>query len=246
MNIALAIAIKDIKEAFRNKSTYIYIAFLFFISFPYLSGLGETLAKLIEQGTNTAILQAESRSFLNVLMYTLPMTLSMLFCTYLSAYALILEKAKRTLESLLATPASLRQVWVGKSLAVFMPSIIVAILVVIISIIALNIVVIIPKTDGFLLPDILPTITGLLIIPAVTFGLVMIVSVLQLIMSNPRIGNFAFIGFFLGFYMLTITGVSSSWDFSLIYLAVIAVLIIVNVLLSRLFTKDRVVLSSKA
>jgi ABC-2 type transport system permease protein len=246
MNIALAIATKDIKEAFRNKSIYIYIAFLFFISFPYLSGLGETLAKLVEQGSGTAILHAESRAFLNVLMYTLPMTLSMLFCTYLSAYALILEKARRTLESLLATPASLRQVWVGKSLAIFMPSVVVAILVVVISIIALNIVVIIPKTGGFLLPGVLPVVTGLLIIPAVTFGLVMIVSVLQLIMSNPRIGNFAFIGFFFGFYMLTITGVSSSWDFILIYLVVIAVLIVVNILLSRLFTKDRVVLSSKA
>ena len=245
MNIALTIAIKDIKEAFRNKSIYIYVAFLFFISFPYLSGLGNILTNLVNQGLNTAILQEESRSFLNVIMYTLPMTLSMLFCTYLSAYALILEKAKRTLESLLATPASLRQVWVGKSLAVFMPSMFVAILVVIVSIIALNMVVIIPKTGNFIFPGVLPIITGLLIIPAVTLGLVMIVSVLQLIMSNPRIGNFAFIGFFLGFYMLTITGVSSSWDFSLIYLAVIAVLIIVNVLLSRVFTKERVVLSSK-
>jgi ABC-2 type transport system permease protein len=245
MKIALAITVKDIKEAFRNKSTYLYIAFLFFISFPYLGGLGNTLTHLAGQGADTTALREESRSYLNVIMYTLPMTLSMLFCTYLSAYALILEKAKRTLESLLSTPASLRQVWISKSMAVFMPSMVIAIFVLVVSVIALNVAVIIPKTGDFALPGVLPTITALLIIPVVTFGVVLVVSLLQLIMSNPRIGNFAFVAFFLGFYILTVTEVTGSWDFSLIYLVVIGILFIANVVLLQLFTKERVVLSSK-
>jgi ABC-2 type transport system permease protein len=246
MNIALAIAVKDIKEAFRNKSVYIYIVVLLFISYPYLDGLKNTLAHLTAQGSDNAALREASRSFLNITLCTLPMTLSMLFCTYLSAYALILEKAKRTIESLLSTPVSLRQVWIGKSVAVAAPSIVVAILVMVVSIFVLNMAVIIPETRRFVLPGILAAITGLLIVPVVVLGVVLVVSLLQLVMNNPRIGNLAFVAFFFGFYMLLITEVSASWDFSLIYLAVIVLLVFANILLTRILTKERVILSSKA
>ena len=114
MGIVFAIVGKDIREVFRNKSVYLYVAFLFFIAFPYLDGLRSTLARAADQSPGA--LASASREFVNGMFATLPLTLSMLFCTYLSAYAIVLEKAKRTIESLLATPASLRQVWMGKNL----------------------------------------------------------------------------------------------------------------------------------
>ena len=58
--------------------------------------------------------------------------------------------------------------------------------------------------------------------------------------------NFGFVAVFFGLYFLTVTGTAASWDFRLIYLAALAVLTIVNYLMTRLLTKDRVVLSSKA
>ena len=76
MSITLAIALKDIKEAFRNKAIYIYIAVLLFISFPYLDGLRNILAQLVNEGSDTATLREASQSFLNIVMYTSPITLS--------------------------------------------------------------------------------------------------------------------------------------------------------------------------
>jgi ABC-2 type transport system permease protein len=245
MGIALTIARKDIREVFRNKSTYIYVAFLFVIAFPYVDGLRSSLSRLTAQGSSIADLDQASRAFLGTTVYTLPLTLSMLFCTYLSAYALMLEKAKRTLESLLATPASLRQVWLGKSLAVAVPSIVITLIVLVVAVLVLNLVVIVPKTGAFVIPDALPLATGVLLIPVLTFGVVAVVSLLQLTMANPRIANFAFIAVFFGFYMVTVTEVSASWDFSAIYLAAVAFLAGANLLLARLLTKERVVLSSK-
>jgi ABC-2 type transport system permease protein len=244
MSIVSAIVSKDIREAFRNKSTYLYIAFLFFIAFPYLDGLRSALARSADQSPVT--LTAESRDFVRATVTSLPLTLSMLFCTYLSAYAIVLEKAKRTLESLLATPASLRQVWIGKSLAVALPTVIVTWLVLLVAIAVLNLAVIVPKTGSFVLPGALPLVTGLLVVPLLTFEVVALVSLLQLIVSNPRVANFAFVAVFFAFYFATVTGVSGSWDFSLIYTTAIAVLAVSIIILGRFFTRERVVLSSKA
>ena len=62
----------------------------------------------------------------------------MLICGVFSAYAIIMDKAKRTLESLLATPVSLRQIWLGKSLAVALPSVAIALLVSLLALLAMN------------------------------------------------------------------------------------------------------------
>ena len=79
-----------------------------------------------------------------------------------------------------------------------------------------------------------------------TFEVVAVVSLLQLVVSNPRVANFAFIAVFFSFYFATITGLSDSWDFSLIYVAAMAFLAAVIMILGRFFTRERVVLSSKA
>jgi ABC-2 type transport system permease protein len=246
MKIAWTIAIKDIREAFRNKYIYFYIAILLFIAFPYLESLRNSLTHLEGQGAaDQAAMITSARSFLNNTINALPLTLSMLFCTYLSAYAIVLEKAKRTLESLLATPASLRQVWIGKSLAVSLPSIAVTYLVLILVVLVSNYTIIMPKLDTFILPGVLPIITGLLIVPLVTFSVVCIVSIFQLTMTNPRLANMFFMIVFFGFYFMTVTGFSATWDLSLIYLVILGALIVITLGTLRFLTKERVVLSSK-
>jgi ABC-2 type transport system permease protein len=244
MGVVIAIASKDIREAFRNKSTYLYVAFLFFIAFPYLDGLRTTLARAADQ--SPATLSSAGRTFVDGTFATLPLTLSMLFCTYLSAYAIVLEKAKRTLESLLATPASLRQVWMGKNVAVALPSVAITGLVLLATVVALNLGIIVPKTGSWVFPQILPLITGLVIVPLLTFEVVAVVSSLQLIVSNPRVANFAFIAVFFAFYFATVTGATASWDFIQIYAAAIVGLALAILMLSRFLTRERVILSSKA
>jgi len=245
MRQAFIIARKDIKEALRSRSTYLYILFMFLISIPYFSGAPTVIRRLTEQELGPADLQAAIQAFLNTIVYTLPLVLIMLFCSFLSAYAVIMDKAKRTLESLLATPASLRQVWLGKSLAVALPSIVITLLALLIVVIVVNQVFVVPTIGVFLVPSMLSLVAALLIIPVMTFFVVCIASFLQLIMANPRIANFAFMAIFLGIYFATITELVASWDFSLIYLIVTILLAAVTLVLGRFLSKEKVVLSSK-
>ncbi len=245
MRTAWIIAVKDMLESFRNKAVYFNIAIMFFLPFPYLEILQNTLAALAKQGNSQVEMITASNSFLANILYALPLTLTMLFCTYLSAYAIVLEKAKRTLESLLSTPASLRQIWLGKSLAVALPSILVTYIVLALTVFVLNLTIIIPRVGSFVVPGFLPILVCLFIVPLVAFSVVCIVSVLQLTMNNPRFANMIFLFVFIGFYFLTMTGFTASWDFSLIYLTVLAILVLVALSLLRFLTKERVILSSK-
>jgi ABC-2 type transport system permease protein len=247
LKIIWTIAKKDMQEAFRKRSTYVYVVLMLFISFPtYVGGLGNTIRSFGDQGATTAQTIDAIRRFIDSTAYTQPVTLAMLFCTYLSAYAVILEKAKRTMESLLATPASLRQVWFGKNLAVALPSMLVTLLILVAAIVTLNLALIVPRTGTFVMPSVIPALTVLFILPLLILAVVSLVSVLQLTLSNPRLANFAFILVFFGFYALTVANALISWNFASIYLIALAVLFGANVLASRLLTKERVVLTSKA
>ena len=169
----------------------------------------------------------------------------MLMCSILTAYSVAMDKAKRTMESLLATPLSLRQVWLGKSLAVALPGVAIAILVSLLVFLAMNLAIAVPNVGGFIIPSALSLVTGLVIIPVMAFVVVALVSFLQLIMSNQRLANLAFIGIFFAIYFLSVTRLGSSWDFSLIYLVATVFLAVVTLFLTRFLTKERVILSSK-
>ncbi len=245
MDKVFIIARKDISEALCSKSAYVYVLFLFFIALSYFDGFRNVMSNLTKQMGNPVELQQPIKSFLNGVAYTLPLVLSMLFCSFLSAYSVIMDKAKRTLESLLATPLSLRQIWIGKSLAVALPGIVVTLVILFLALVVLNIVFIAPTVGGFIMPSVLSLVTALIIVPVMVFLVVLIVSFLQLIMANPRIANFAYMAFFLGIYMSTITELAKSWDFSLIYLMITLLLTVVTLFLARFLTKEKVVLSSK-
>ena len=245
MGKAFIIARKDIKEAFRSKSTYLYVVFLCLLSLPYFDGFNNEIKDLLKQEVSTTELRVASQSFLNGVAYTLPLVLTMLICSVFAAYAITMEKAKRTLESLLATPLSLRQIWLGKSLAVALPGVTIALLVSLLALLAMNLVIVVPTVGSFIMPDVLSLVTGFVIVPIVAFSVVALVSFLQLIMTNPAIANFAFIGVFLGIYLAIITEWTASWDFSLIYLMATIFLVAVNLLLTRFLTKERIILSSK-
>ncbi|MFH1639319.1 MAG: ABC transporter permease subunit [Chloroflexota bacterium] len=245
MDRVMIIAAKDIKEALHSKVIYIYMLFLFLLSMSYFSSFRNVIGSLSEQGLSLLEIRFAGRAFLNGVYYTLPLVLSMLICGIFSAYAVILDKTKRTLESLLATPVSLREVWLGKSLAVALPGVAVALLVSSLALGAMNILIVMPSVGDFILPDMLPMITAHVIIPLLTFLVVTLVSLLQLITRNPRLANLTFTAVFLVIYFSTITELTASWDFSLIYLVVAALLAAVIFYLSRFLTRERVILSSR-
>jgi ABC-type Na+ efflux pump permease subunit len=244
MNKLWVIARKDIKEAFRSRSTYIYIALLFVLTFVYFNAY----SSLIGNETDQAEINTRSLIFINSIISTLPMMYAILICTIFAAYSVIVEKAKRNLESLMATPVSLNKIWMGKSLAVTFPSVLIALGVTLLGYIVMNTWLIVPRTGVFIVPGAMEIVNALVIVPCLIFTVVSLVLYLQLVISNPRIANLAFTGIFLLLFFGAniITQLGLDWNFSIIYLIVIAICGGLSFLLSRSLTKERVMLSSKS
>jgi ABC-2 type transport system permease protein len=159
------------------------------------------------------------------------------------------EKARGPIESLLATPLTSRGVWMGKSLAIFVPAYIMAVVSTLLVLLVMNLAAILPTTHHFVLtpPQVL---TGFFLLPLLMLA-VMSVGVVFSLITNPVVGQTIII--FFGMVMMQvvaqvgarITWLLASWDYALYNLAGAALLGATAYYLSRLLTKERIILSSK-
>jgi len=234
------IAKKDIGEAFRSRSTYFVIIIMIVLTATYIAGYVDTVKGYDKQQAITY-----SHIFLDSLAYVMPMMFSIFVCSVFANYSVIVDKAKRNIESLMATPVSIKQIWLGKSLAVTLPSLLVGITIAILSYCVMDFWFVMPKTGIFIFPEVLAIVSTFILVPVLLFSIVAIVTYIQLVVTNPRIGNFVFSGIF--FLLLigvnTLSGVGLS--FALIYLGVIIFCTAISYSLSRSLTKEKVLLSSK-
>jgi ABC-2 type transport system permease protein len=172
----------------------------------------------------------------------------MLFCIYISAYTLTMEKIKRSIESLLCTPLSLKQICLGKTLALFLPSLILGWLLTFGSIAGINQFFIVPELGKFIMPGAAPLVAILVVVPLIVFFLSLLVIALQLIIANIRWVNAALMGaiFAVGFWLSPLLKLGpASWGIVFFSLGFAAILALIAFLLSPKVTKERIVLSSK-
>ncbi len=241
------IARKDIKEAFRSRSTYVFILIMLVLTVSYFSSYNALINNLQRQNADRQAIISASQVFLNNIIYVIPMIYSIFVCTIFANYSVILDKAKRNIESLMATPVNLNQIWIGKSLAVTLPSIIIGIGVAVVMYVVMNVAFVIPRTGQFIIPGPLAIISTFIIVPILVFAIVMIVINVQLVISNPRIANFVFTGIFLIllFGVNALGGLGIEVSFGLIYIGAIVVCGAISWILSRSLTREKVILSSK-
>jgi ABC-2 type transport system permease protein len=242
------VARKDMLEAIRSRSTYLYIAILFFLTFTYISNYNALINSLTQQNASLQTIRTASGIFLNSLAYTLPLMYAFLISGIFAAYSVIVDKSKRNLESLMATPISLKQLWLGKTLGVTLPSVVIALIVSLIGYVAMNFGLIIPHTGSFVFLSPVAIITVLILIPILIFTISALVIYMQLIISNPRVANFAFTAIFLliFFIMTFLTQQGIETNFGLIYLGVTVVCGGAAYFLSKSLTRERVLLSSRS
>jgi ABC-2 type transport system permease protein len=159
------------------------------------------------------------------------------------------EKAKGPIESLLATPLTTRGVWIGKSLAIFLPAYVMGLAATLIVLLAMNLGAILPTTGHFVLP--LPTaFTAFLFLPMFMLALVLVGIIFSMI-TNPIIGQTIII--FFGVVLMQVVGqvggrilwLLTSWDYALYNLGGTFLLGIIAFYLSRSLTKEKIILSSK-
>ena len=240
---------KDLRETLRTKAFYGSIGIVIFVLVALAAGLGRNIDAVIEQETAPAEVASAIQPLMGTTAFTLSLMLMLLFCMYTNAYALTMEKVKRSIESLLCTPLSLRQICLGKSLTVFLPSVILGLLFTFGGIVGINQFFIAPKLGHFVMPGAAPIVAILIIVPLIVFFFASLMIALQLIITNIHWINAALIGLVVaimfGLSPPVLKFGSASWSIVFVSLGVAAALALVTIYLSRLVTKERIVLSSK-
>ena len=170
MNKIWVIARKDISEAFRSRSTYVIIIIMILLTISYISGYESNVKTLTSQES----IDIYSRGFLNNLAYIIPMMFSIFICSVFSNYAVIIDKAKHNIESLMATPVSVKQICLGKSLVATMPSVIIDYSIAVLSYLVMAIGFEMPETKSFIFPSLPAILSALIIVPMLGFFIVCI------------------------------------------------------------------------
>lgn len=181
--------------------------------------------------------------------YFLPLFVLMTFIWTFSNLIIIKEKADGNIESLLATPISAGEIWMGKSMAIFVPGYALSIISTFMVLLVVNISVIVPSEGYFMLPATLIWLS-LVINPLLFLGLLLFI-VLFSLANNPDIGiapSFLVgFGLMLGIPLGIATGTINlvSRQFTLWYLVATVIMFIIDVCLYPILSKENIVLSSK-
>jgi len=186
---------------------------------------------------------------ISLITYFLPLTILMAFIWAFSSLPVVKEKVKGNIASLIATTLSPKEIWLGKSLAIFIPGYVISIISTMIVLLAVNLSVIVPATGNFFLP--LPLfLVSLIFNPLLLLGTLLFIILFSLA-NNPDIAITP--SFLVGFglmigipFGMALGAINlASWSFSLWYLAGVIIVWIVIFFLTRLLTKENIVLSSK-
>ena len=248
MSSIKAIVKKDLKDALRSRAVYVSIGTAVLILVMWLGELRDMAGGLAERGVSASQATAALKPMVNSSAVMLSFALTILFGMYINGYAVTMEKMKRSLESLLCTPVGLRGIWLGKTLAVFAPSAILGVAIAFLGLFGMNAAVIEPNLGTFIMPDGAPLVAALVGVPAVAFPLMLLVTGVQLILSNIRWVNIVFLAliFTVGFGLSQSLKLNSgSWGLVGVLFGIAALLALLSAFLARFLTPERVVLSSK-
>jgi hypothetical protein len=186
---------------------------------------------------------------IGLITYFLTLFILISFIWAFSGLPITKEKVNGNIECLLATPLSPRELWMGKCLAIILPAYAVSVIATLLVVLAVNFITIIPVADRFVLP--VPVLlTGFVINPLLLFGLLSFMVIISLA-NNPDIAIApSFIigfGLMMGLPIGIATGVINlaSWTFTLWYFVGAVIIWGVVGYLTRLLTKENIVLSSK-
>ena len=156
------------------------------------------------------------------------------------------EKSRGNMAALLATPLDIRHIWIAKSMAVYLPGLILGEVLALISLVAVNYIYFVPEV-GFLFTPWM-AVSGFLAAPLIYLSLSLLVHLVGLT-GKPATGNVIVQVFLPVFASLMINlGVhnvldAASWQFALANLGVALVIGVIAVLLRPRLTKERIILS---
>ena len=248
MSSIKAIVKKDLKDTLRSRAVYLSIGMAVFLLVIWSGDLRDMAEGLAEKGVPSSQAAAALKPVINSIAVMFSFMLTIYLGMYINGYAIVMEKTKRSLESLLCTPVGVPGIWLGKALALFLPSTILGVAITFLGLFGVNAAVIGPKLGAFIMPGGAPLIAALVGVPAVAFPLMLLITGVQLILSNIRWVNIVFLAliFSLGLGLSQSLRLNSgSWSLVGVLFGIAALLALLSAFLARFLTPERVVLSSK-
>jgi len=239
---------KNLKETLRSRAVYLSIGIAVFLLVMWSGDLRDMAKGLAERGVPSSQAAAALKPVINSIAVMFSFMLTIFFGMYINGYAVIMEKMKRSLESLLCTPVGLPGIWLGKALALFLPSTILGVAITFLGLFGMNAAVIEARFGIYVMPTGAPLLAALLGVPAVAFPLMLLITGVQLILRGVRWVNIVFLAliFTVGFGLSRSLELGpGSWGFVGVLFGIAALLALLSAFLARFLTPERVVLSSR-
>jgi ABC-type transport system involved in multi-copper enzyme maturation permease subunit len=238
---------RDFKEL-RQSSAFLIISIIFAIITVAASAIiAVVLTK--QEFLTTVKAKPVFELIIGLIGYFLPLSVLMTFIWSFTNLTIIKDKVNGNIESLLATPLSAKEIWIGKSTAIFLPGYIISFISTIIILLILNFFVIFPVVGNLILP--VPLLLTSFFINPLFFLALLLFIVLFSLAGNPDIaiapsfivGFGLMLGIPLGVALGKINLVS--WSFTLWSLGAAIIFLAADFSLYRLLIKESIVLSSK-
>ena len=234
-----------IKTSLRLRSVVIVAIGVVFICVIGVAAIFAT--QFIRPGVNAASPDlAVLENFLGLILFTTSFISIGVFASVNAFQSLTREKARGNIQALLATPLAPRDIWLGKSLAVFLPGWLFAVIMTIAAFLALNFIYLVPKMGFLLTPWML--ISNLVAVPLVYLALMLLVHEIGLA-GKPATANVItqiFLPVIIALMInLAVRGVvnASSWLFTI---ALIGLAMVINIIVLKLrstLVVERIILS---
>ena len=203
---------------------------------------------LIEPAVSTASPdRADLEIYLGLVMYsTCFLTLGINLNSY-GFQSMTREKTRGNIESLLATPIKIKDIWIAKGLAIFIPGLVIGEIFTLITLIAVNYIYFVPSTGFIINPWIV--VSSFIAAPLVYLCLGLLVYLIGLT-GKPATGNIiaqiflpVMINIVIRLILHTNILTPTSWSFAAANIGLALVIIIITFFLQPRLTKEKIVLS---
>jgi ABC-type Na+ efflux pump permease subunit len=185
-------------------------------------------------------------NFLGLILFTTSIISIGVYASVFSFQSIVREKSRGNIQALLATPLAPGDIWLGKSLAAFLPGLMLAELMTLAVFLIINTIYIIPEVGLIVTPWMV--ISSFIAVPLVYFTLTLLVHVVGLT-SKPATAN-VIAQIFLPVIITVMINLAvrnipsaASWLFTVILLGVAAIFGAVVLMIRSKITTERMVMS---
>ena len=245
MRDIILITINSIKNNLKSKALTIV-----FVSITLMISVGLALffcLLLITPAMNASVPdRTQLELYLSLIMYTTCLIWLGVNLNVFAFQSMTREKSRGNIESLMATPLSVKDIWIAKSLAVFIPGMVLGEILTLAALLAVNYIYFVPKI-GFVYTHWIG-LSSFLAVPLIYLCLSLLVHLIGLT-GKPATGN-VIVQIFLPIVLSLMINLmlhhildTTSWPFTLANFGIAAVIAIIVIFLQPRITRERIVLS---